>query len=346
MLNDRVNPPVEIEWVVTDRLDQFSKNICRDPSDWVEYDEGTLDTLEAGYVCKFREEADEVCLHLPYRVMDRYLARLLDGLGSFRVLLPAVTSLSSQAKNRRACLRDFAVSSDEFQILRRRLFEEGWFLEKDTVDAEDLLREMGDLAVLVQNSINDTNALVNLRCSGVGPRTQQELDELLEGLGRMRRLRSDAPSVRMRLARKLDQLNREPGRHADFVRCSVEMERVGNLIEGMDRLNLERHEREAVHMFRINTGQTSVGSEGHLRPLSSELQDLARFHPSLRYLSADGKDLLLTLQGLQIRVTPTAIVVTGDPGVLRTFLNAVPTQEGADVSDRFRLIVSRQDPNG
>lgn len=346
MLNDRVKPPVEIEWLVTDRLDRFSRNICRDPRDGVEYDESTMTHLEAGCVCLYREEADEIRIHLPYRVMDRELARLTAGLYSFRVLLPAVTSLTSQAKNRKACLRDFALSADELPAFRRRLLDEGWILEKDTVDADALLMEMGGLIEMVESGMAATTDLVNRLCSGKGPQTQQELDELLGGLGRIRQIHMDAPVARMRLATKLDRLSREFGRHADFVRCSVEMERVGTVIEGIGRLNLDRHEREAVHLFRINTGQTSVGSEGHLRPLSNELQDLARFHPSLRHLSADGKDLLFTLEGMQIRVTPTAIVVTGDPGVLRAFLNAAPMQEGADVSDRFRLIVPRRSSNG
>lgn len=344
MLNDRVDPPIEIEWVVTDRLDRFSRNICRDPADGVEYDVGTLDTLEVGYVCRYRNEADEVLLHLPYRVMDVLLAKQLEGIGSFRVLQPAVTLLPREAKNRKACLRDFAVSASDFRVLRRRLDSLGWLLEHDVVDVDALLGGLYNLANMVTVCMSDTSELVTRRCSGQGPRDQQELDELLTGLSRTRQMWGSAPAERMRLAKQLDQLSRESGRHSDFVRCSAEMERLGVLLDQLNQLNLDRHEREAVHLFRVNTGQDSVGSQGHLRPLSNELQDLARFHPSLRYLSADGKDLLFRLPGLVIRVSPTALVVTGDPGVLHAFLNATPHAGGDDVSDRFRLIVSRQKP--
>jgi hypothetical protein len=347
MLNDRVDPPIEINWVATKSLDKFSRNRYFDPADGEEYDETDLTPLERGHVYRYRMDADCVKVSCPYRVVDMETGRLLSGLRSFRILQPAISQNPRLIDKPRACLQDFSLSSDDFQLFSQAAAAAGWVVEKDEVDVGLLLSDLASMEQQILGTIEEVGRLRDRYCSGVGAATQEELDTFLTGVALARQTISQVPAERLRMAKQLDRLSREVDRYPDFVRCVGEVERVGQLVQQFEQLNLTRYEREAVHLFRVNTGQEQLGGQNHLRPLAQELQDLARYHPSLRNLSADGMDLLFRLSGLEIRVTPTSLQVTGDPGVLRPFIGSVPLQEGeTDVSDRFRFIVSRQKPMG
>lgn len=347
MLNDRVDPPVEIEFVLTKLMNRFSRNRYIDPSDGEEYDEKDLTPLEKGHVYRYRRDVDCVRVRMPYRVMDSETAKLLNGCRSFRVIQPAVSQNPRLIDKLTTCLQDFSLSSDDFRTFSQAAAAAGCVVEKDEVDVDLLRSDLTALEHRILGIIEDVGNLRDRYCSGVGPTDQQELDTFLTGVAMVRLGMSEIPTQRIWIAKRLDSLSKEPDRYPEYVRCSADMERVGQLIHQLEQLNLTRYEREAVHLFRVNTGQEQLGGQNHLRPLAQELQDLARYHPSLRNLSADGMDLLFRLNGLEIRVTPTSLQVTGDPGVLRPFIGSAPLQEGeADVSDRFRFIVSRQRPMG
>lgn len=347
MLNDRVDPAIEIEWIPTKSMSRFSKNRYIDPLDGEEYDENDLTPLEKGHVYRYRLDAGTVRINCPYRVVDQECAGVLSKLRSFTVSSPSVSQNPRLIQQVTNCLNNFSLSSEDFANFTRQAQALGWRVEKDEVDVGLLMSDLTSMEHRILNTLEEVGRLRDRYCSGVGPSTQEDLDTFLVCMALTRQTMSALPSERIQVAKQLDRLSREADRYPDYVRCSGELERIGQLIHQFEQLNLSKYEREAVHLFRVNTGQEQLGGQNHLRPLAQELQDLARYHPSLRNLTADGVDLLFRMNGLEIRVTPTSMQVTGDPGVLRPFIGSSPMQEGeSDVSDRFRFIVSRQKPMG
>lgn len=346
MLNDRVDPPIDVVAVPTTELLRFSKNRYVDPEDGVAFDEQDLTPLDKGHVYRYRKVGPWVSVHSPYRVVDQESGPILLRLPSFQTVVPAISKNLRYRNKVQNCLRHFQLSGSDFETFMEYGLERGWVFEKDEVPLEELKRDVASLReVLEELPVLLGQLLTEVRRDG-GPQNQADLDAFLRGLQSMRRLlREGIPDARLKVAKQLDLLSLEPERHVELALLNAEMLAIAHLFHEATQLDLDRHEREGIHLYRARAGLEELGQ--HLRPLSLELQELQRVHPSLRFLSVEGSDLLFRMDGLEIRVTPTALMVKGDPSVLRPFLGSSPLDEGeTSTSDRFKMIVPRKKSSG
>lgn len=350
MLNDRVSPPIEIRWEPTTSMSRYSVNRYYDPLDQGAWDENDLTPLERGHVYLYRQDGDVVYIHTPYRIVDMEACYLLQRYRSFWAIDPAIIkssrgkNLSSDASRTRpnAALRHFRLSAADFATFRVNASAIGWVVEQDRVDTEVLLgnisRKLEEVG-LIQGQLD---VFRSTWCAPPGASSETELREVTAAVAACRETLKSAQEVRLLFARQLDRLSREPDRRADYVVVEGELERLGNAITAAGQLPLDRYEREAVHLFRVNMGLESIGSTGHIRPLTQELADLVKHHPQLRVLSVSGDSLLVTIDTLVIRVTATGLSVTGDPAVLGKYMGASEAGSDPTVSNRFRAVVATE----
>lgn len=346
MLNDRVQDiRVDIEWVRTKTLSSFSQNRYWDPSDHSEWDPGEMTSLDKGHVYQFRLNGGDVLVHTPYRVVDNESGRMLRTLKSFWALDPTILPSASESSRRNPsiALQDFRLSHADFQSFRGYGRSRDWVFEPFAVNVEVLLRDMRDAERWV--SVDYPTLLDTFRATWTVPPGPRNAAELVEATNLMRAgaaLLSSARARQIEFATQLDRLSRED-RRAEFIQAEALNEQFNNALRAAGSLPAERYDREATHLYRVATGAESTGTTGHLRPLAQELDELRTYYPALRNLRADGKDLLVGIDGLIIRFTPSAIMVEGDPAVLRPYLGASTSDSAPVVSNRFRAVVS-QDP--
>ncbi len=342
MLNDRVDLPVDIQHVRTTRLSQYSRNRYVDPTDNTEWEEDDLSSRERGHIYQYRQEGEGFRIHCPYRIVDADVGGLLQKLKSFWALDPTVMSVQLPASARRnpcVALQDFSLSTSDFSRFRAHAIEQAWVLEKDEVDVPVLLgniQESIDALLALPQTVEE---FCKEWCRSAGATTPEQLERAMVSLGRIRGQLDRSRGRRQAFAHQLLRLGRETDKRADYIQVEGRLELLNNTLQGVEALPLDRYEREAVHLFRVNTGAEAIGATGHLRPLVQELQDLRLYHPSLRAIHAEGADTLVRMEGLTIRFTPTGIVVEGDPAVLRVYLGATEMTETAVRSNRFRGIV-------
>jgi len=342
MLNDRVDPAIEILWVASKSLGTPSVNRYYDPLDGQEYDETDLTALEAGHVYLFKRDGENVRIHTPYRIVDAESAQLLQGLGSFWTLDPGITGKLSDSLRRKpsSARQDFQLKMRDFRAFQLEAMELGWVFEKDEVNVELLVRDTAALCGRVED-LSVAVGELRERYGGVGPADEEVLREALGLFGAKKTEMALQCTERMRLASQLDRLSREFGRSADFALAEVGMDDLLASMRMTEQLTFDRYERELIHRFRVNTGLESKNDTSHLRPLGQELKELGAYHPCMRFLTVEGKNLLLSIPGLTITVTPKSIQVTGDPGVLRPYLGTVAA-EGGGVSRRFSAITAKK----
>ena len=342
MLNDRVDLSVDIQHVRTTRLTQYSRNRYVDPTDNTEWEEEDLSPKERGHIYQYRQEGESFRIHCPYRIVDAEVGELLQKLQSFWALDPTVVTTqlpASARRNPRVALQDFSLSASDFSRLRAHAIEQEWILEKDEVDVPVLLRNIQDSIDALLTLPRTVEKFSEEWCRSTGATTPEQLEQAMGTLGMIRAQLDRSRVRRQAFAHQLLRLGRETNKRADHVQVEGRLELLNNTLQRVEALPLDRHEREAVHLFRVNTGAEAIGATNHLRPLAQELQDLQRYHPSLRAIHAEGDNVLVRMSGLVIRFTPTGIVVEGDPAVLRVYLGATEMTETAVRSNRFRGIV-------
>lgn len=338
MMNDRVDPPIDIQWVVTKNMNRFSVNRYVDPTDGLEFDEQDLSPLEKGHVYQWKPEGDLVAIHTPYRVVDLESAGLLAGLPSFRTRDPGISKTIPPITRRypSTALQDFTLSKREFQLFQGAAQEKGWVLERDEVDLEALLNDTHQRIEQCSQIQRDCSDARLEWCAVTTPITEQEMQQAIELFRSIRNRLQELYPARSALATRLDRLNREIGRKADYIRAEATIDQLNGMMRELEQQPFDRFEREVAHRYRV--GQDIPTSVGHVRPLEQELRELGGYHPALRYIRGEGDNVIFELPGLAIRVTPTSILVKGDPAILRPHTNAKAAGEEG-VSRRFRSIV-------
>jgi hypothetical protein len=326
--NDRADPPILVKGLITKRTSAYSRNLFCDVSDPEEtafYDED-LTPVEKGHIYLWKENiSGGVDIHLPYKIMDVETGALLQALLSYTSRKPYIARSIPQVliAKPRSCLQHFSLSKSDFNIFTTRVQDLGGLVEKDEVDLGCLLSDMEKTVAEAGEVVSSIQSLRESRCSTTSETkllTQEDLDEVLKEFAWFREQISELKSRNVKSVKLLSTLQHEIGRDTDYVRASTESERVSSAIAALNNINFSRFEREAIHKFRVDSGQADPFSKpAHIGDLTYEINQLRQWFPSLTKTSGHGDNLVITLSGIRIILTPDSVKVDGDPAALKPY---------------------------
>ena len=354
LLNDKVPDQILVKGQVTKRSTEYSTNLFCDPTDPEEtaYYEDELTPVEKGHYYLWKDESGtgSVIVHMPYKIMDRETGDMLSGLTSYRSLGRMISRSIPQRLTLRpvSCLQDFLLSRPDFNTFSKRVEVLGGVLVKDEVNLELLLPDTKALtsrANEIRETISSLREKYCLQSSDEKIVSEEHLQEILNEFAWIREEVEQLSGKRASVVKRLQGLKDEVNRETDYIRASSEHDRAQEAIRVLSTTNFDRITREAIHKFNVDC---EVGSAqvipAHIGNLSSALNELRQWYPSLTKLSAHGDNVVIDLSGLRIVLTPTSIQVDGDPAVLKPYIegsgSTIDSSGNASLRRRRRSIVS------
>ena len=354
LLNTYVSDHILVKGLVTKTSTEYSTNLFCDPNDPEEtaYYEDELTPLEKGhyYLWKGEAQTGKVIIHMPFKIMDRETGDLLHGLGSYRTLGKMIAKSVPQrlTLSPRSCLQDFLLDEIDFRVFSGRVNKLGGVVSKDEINLEELLEDIRAISESSQDIHKDTTEYRESYClqSSEEKITSEELLE--EVLKRFTQLREDIQglsSSRNSVVKRLDALKSEAGRNTDYIRAMAEYERAQESLRVVSSINFDRITREAIHKYRVDCGELSTGEPNvpaHIGSLSAAIAELKQWYPSLTKVSVHGDNVVVSLSGLRIVLTPDSVSVDGDPAVLKPYMEGatIDTSGNASLRRRRRNIVA------
>ena len=351
LMNTRVPDHILVKGVVTKKSTAYSTNLFCDPNDPEEtaYFEDELTPLEKGHVYLWKEdESGAVLVHMPYRIMDKETAVLLKGLSSYRSFgaLIARSIPQRMTLSPKSCLQDFLLSYTDFKVFSHRVESLGGITEKDAVDLDQLLKDMQYIiseANSLQTKIGTLREKYCVSSSEEVLDTEEKLNEVLKEFAWVREEITELGNKRVLIVKKLATLKCEINRTTDHIRASAEQEQVQEALKLLNQPNFDRITREAIHKHNIDSGrEQSAVVPAHICSLANALHELRMYYPALTKLSGHGENVVISLSGLRLILTPTTIKVEGDPSVLKPYMGegaTVDASGNASLRRRRRNIV-------
>lgn len=329
--NIYVNPAIEPVAYPTSSTKAWSKNLFRDPEDGVFFDESELTPLERGYIFLWVLKGDWYFIHSPFRVMDAESAQLVNNLRSFSSVPPLITEKKIPEPlmvNPVVCLQDFKLKKNDFDLFSSRVAGVGGIVEKDEVDFDDLIKSIKETSEEAKRSME---ACVEQRrkVQEDGIRTKEVLDLALTTYNAVKTAHRGVQSDVAEYARLYAKMHAEGDNEANCVQADIEINALNEIIESLSKFDISRLCREAIHSYKVATGETEEGGRpGYLRSLAEEINMLKEHFSSLSMVSvdvtsADGEDVLIEFPGVTIRLKPKGgIAIEGDIASLKPYVGS------------------------
>lgn len=351
LLNTLANPHIKVRCHPTKNTNRWSKNEYLDPEDDAHWDENDLTPVELGHVYRWKEDNDAwIHIFMPFKIMDRVTASLLNGIKTYRSTPPFVTgkeyALDRLARNPKSCLQTFKFTREYFSEFKTRVETIGGVLEKDEVNFVSLIEGIQSTRDLVSNLLGEVSSLREKYCvdSGETLDSSDTLQVALTSFSELRGQVSEAILRTMPLNKLLDGLRSESGRKTEYIQASEWFEQLKSELDLLRGVDFDRLEREVIHKHRRDSGQVDKTKKPPtLMSLEAELKNLKVFYKSLERLQASGDSISLDLSGVTIKLhSDGSIDVAGDPASLKAYVGgSVAIEKGSN--RRRRVILAKGD---
>lgn len=340
-LNNLVTPPIRVVARLTKSPKNFSRNIYLDPEDNQPFDVSDLNPLERGHVYHhLKTRVDSVTVRMPYRVMDKELAELLqkNRLFSFRACGDSVRvhrDRLASLKKMNSCLQEFTLSSKDFDTFVQIGTEQGFQFTSMAVEMDDFYKQCNSLSVFI-TEVN--TALKELRDNSAAKTIT--LEEAMSGLREAESRVSTFKMAHKTLVKTMDRLTSEFNREGDKASASHRYTSCKQAFDQFMQTDLSRVYSEVVHSLSMQEGGATPG---YLAGLDRELGRLKTYFPSLRHIQAEGDIAFLNLSGVKILLNPDSIRIEGDITALQPYTSGVEVSSKESRS-RFSGIVFQEEP--
>lgn len=346
-LNRRVNPPILIRCTPSKSSSSLGKIQYIDPEDGMRFKSSDLTDEEMGKVLQWSvSDTHRVNIYLPYRIMCKRLGSLLRGLRSFRAENPTIFSREpSEAQRRRltACLSDFSLTEQDWEVLRSRASSANWVVEKYSLDIEYISEEISSLREKTSEILGLIKS-IRKKCSPSYLEevfSEEDLSNYLSQLEQVKEFTAEAKVKRVELLSKLDKahLLSVPER----VKVQSEFESLDKAITSLDQLDMLRYEREVLHKYRVSVGEEVEPT--HMRTLSEELSTLKHYFPVLGMLKAVGDNIVISIAGVDMTLSEDSVSVKGDLSNLAKFSEETISVNKKGGRNRFKSILRKEEEN-
>jgi hypothetical protein len=349
--NTAVSPPLLIVGLSTTSTTKWSTNVVYDWGDESEayYDED-LSPIEKGHLYLWREGKNSlVQVNMPYRIMDKETGSFVEGLRSFKSL-KCLSRRATEATLRipSLCVSDFQLSHDDFLKFKERVLVYGGEVKKDSVCLNELLLDIDTLKERVSKVYEDIQSHRDAYCRMPSEEkiTEQDIDDIMNKFSLFRdEIHEITNDSHRPIVAKLTKLNGESNRQTDWVRATTRHEDLLTAMRGFSSLDFSRMEREALHKYRVDTGQAdSKTIPSHIGSLKTELEALKVWYPALnKVVVTSDKELRIDLLGVVIHLKDDGVRVEGDPLALKPYLSDSGAKDSGPRKRRRRFINSKQD---
>lgn len=329
VLNERVNPPIKVVCKPTRSLNHWSENTFKDPVDDVPFFPEDLTPEELGHIYLHKVVADQwIQVFMPYKLMDALTGRLIQGLRSFRSCSPYLNGSlpEKHLRNPRSCLQHFKLKKADFVKFSNRVEHINGVLIEDVVDTDKLSEKIEELLTSKESIERQLLELRNKACR-VGSEkyynSEEDLFSTLESFKGIRELISAFNSDTVPVVIQVERLSKEVGRNTVKTKVSTEFKRLKDAQEELRKVPVDRFEREAIHKANVDLGKHDQSEIPiHIRSLLHEVNELKAYYPCLSRLRViNDSEIAIDLTGVDISITDKTVVVRGDPGALKAYMN-------------------------
>ncbi len=353
VVNREVNPPIRVIGKLTQSLHHWSSNTYVDPEDNVAFEREDLTTVELGHVYHWKITTGRwVLVHMPYKVMDSYTGKLVQGLKSFKSVSPYIngTLPEKHLKSPKSCIQDFRLSMDDFRVFERRVLRAEGIVFKDEVDTELLSKRIRSLKSNIEDLTNRLNSFREHACLVSTGKYYESSEDVNKVIDKFRSFRSEEEAIHefaVSIVIEIDKLSKETSRETDKVRINEEFDSAKPLLSEFRNLPIDRYQREAIHKSRVDLDGLSVEGNvpSHIRSLQLEINELKAYYPCLSRLRVvSNTEVALDLTGVDISISDKTVIVRGDPGALKAYMSENTSSDDDLSSRRVRNILNSGSP--
>ena len=338
LLNDFVDPPIELRQKRSDSSSRFGKTTYHDPEDGGQFKPTGLTPLERGHVYDWYRTTDGwIAIHTPYRFMDAENGRKLERIPSFAVMDPAHIPLNPKVwGNARIAKQHFRVSSDHLYLFEQLAEDEGWVLRDGRTDIHALsadIRSASEDATSLLASVNlfrETVDVADLAGEGVLLQFQEQLEGLRTSTATLLKASVD-------LATRVTRVFTEDKRTIEAALVTEDHDELLELYNGLRDIGWDRITRELVHRYKHCRGEEEKPDVRG--PLRLELRMASAAYPVLRQLHIVDNDTIQFRVGeCTVTLRPDGHEVSGD------FYELLKkASQGASSGSRFSALTDDDD---
>ena len=329
-----VNEDKTVVVVGTVRKKQYNYNEYQN-TDGSDLPASGLTPTQRGYIFDYvRYENGDVHIHMPYRIMDKSLAEVVGRYRSFRStgsITQVYKNRSKTIKDTRSCIQSFILSFTDWDSFVAIAEMNEWVLRDSKLPLSEFL--------LAGKELTEENTKLSTQIAEIRYILDSELDK-----EQVSSLCEDITEVKKKLA----LLNEDFITFYSDVDVSLKEdrgleERLSIEATATDMRSLVRPSVADVdELYKIALSKVVADAKEDAKPewikdLGFELNRLSRYFPALNHLETDKSDIVLSLSGVKIKLTPDVVMIEGDLSVLKMYTKNTRIQKKKGNS-RFKSI--------